>query len=118
LLGKDSPNNGPPVKFPYMGADPVQKDIFVEMDWQTTANGAKQLTGTDAETVAADFLPAGVKVHMDIGVTNTNPNTWQTWGNWGGAQALANNASRCQPQDLSSERAGPTTAPTTTSAIC
>ena len=87
VLGNDT---SPPLKFPAWGADPTQKDLFIEVDWAAcTTEGCNsqddyRYSPSQVPQVKADFLP--VRVHMDIGQTNTDPATWFDWGNWGGAE--------------------------------
>lgn len=105
LLGLDG---DPPVKFPTWGADPLQKDLFFEADWEACTPSddpaicpfgadTKKLgvaPGTDQGPTASfvaqvkhDFSP--VRVHMDVGTPNADPATWQDWGDWGGATRIA-----------------------------
>lgn len=87
-----------PVKLSYYGANPLTKDAFFEVDWydcdipsqNCSYNGAPedrdawQMTGPEAEAFVAGYA-TDVRVHMDIGRTNTNASTRTQWGNWGGA---------------------------------
>ncbi len=76
--------------FPLMGADPSKKDLFIEVDWLActgcTNLDGNQMTAANAAAWVADFLP--VRVHMDTGLTNTDPATWTSWNNWGGAERV------------------------------
>jgi len=85
---------GFPQKLPTWGADPLQQDLFVEVDWQACGpqygdascpNGVDnaQVTPETVAAVKAQYLP--VRVHFDIGRSNGDPNTWYDWGFWGGA---------------------------------
>ena len=98
-----------PIKFATWGADPLQKDIFFEMDWAKCVNISdpnKCPTGdadsgqmgaglpdaafqAQIETIKTDFgPPANVRVHFDAGRSNSDPSTWTDWGNWFGASQL------------------------------
>lgn len=101
LLGLDT---SPAQKFPLMGANPVEKDLFVEVDWQqctdvscggiidlnqigSAADPSQIIAYTDAVFAQIQHDMAPLHVHLDIGRLNTNPNTWYNWGDWGGATA-------------------------------
>jgi hypothetical protein len=110
VLGVE-PSSGPPIKFPLMGANPVIKDIFIEADWlQCTSNcDAKlgmdtyQVQVGDALQYATDLAP--VRVHVDNGIANADPNTWYLANDWGGGHRLATAASPwCD--EFSPERVG------------
>lgn len=111
LIGVVEGAAGPAVKLPAYGADPVsQKDLFVELDWVAcTAAGCSasgddyRVPGAMAQKVAAYYAP-DVKVHIDNGVTNTDPATREIWGNWGGAKKIADGTAYCQM--LAPERVG------------
>jgi hypothetical protein len=97
------------IKLATWGADPLLKDMFVEMDWKQCiditnpdncptldANAGQMGAGlTDAnfqsaivDPIKADFAPANVRLHFDTGRSNSNPSTWNDWGDWGGATML------------------------------
>lgn len=106
VYGKDSTALNP-VKFPTWGADPLLKDLFVEVDWQqclgdssTCPNGIDtgQLTPEHVAQVKSDFWP--VRVHFDIGTFNTDPETWFDWGSWGGATRMETSYG---PDDISGQ---------------
>ena len=92
LLGADL---SAPVKFPFMGASPTQEDLFIEIDWNQctdpTCNGNIDVGQVGWTAVASNIVPyakgiaaqvesdlSPLKVHMDIGLTNTDPTTWFT----------------------------------------
>jgi len=89
LFGKEA---SPSLIFPVYGADPAQKDLFVEADWLECPYAGcagldqNEVAGSDVAAWATAFLP--VRVHVDTGVNNTDPNTWTTWNNWGGATRI------------------------------
>jgi Bacterial TSP3 repeat len=100
LFGKPESGSSPPVKFPYMGGDISQPDLFMELDWQQctdpSCNGnldLNQIGSGAADPVAqtnaivgqikADLAP--LHVHLDIGRPNSDPSTMFDWGSWGGA---------------------------------
>jgi hypothetical protein len=86
----------PPMKFPLMGADPKQPDLFVEVDWQKCVAGpsddcklggvvtedAAQMQITDVTAVKAIYAPLGVRLHMDIGIPNNDATNFD-YGQWG-----------------------------------
>jgi len=104
LFGTDT-SSGASLNFPMMGADPAQKDLYIEADWQVCTDascgnnfnkGALGWTPVASDIQArldaivaqirTDLAP--VRVHVDVGVqlaTNSNPNTLGSWNNWGGA---------------------------------
>jgi hypothetical protein len=113
-------------KFPYYGADPLKKDVFVEASWQActvdgNGNGCGsnrdpdffRLAGSSAITVAQYYDPSpndtskpGVRVHIDNGVANTDPNTWYQYGAWGGAKRQSNYTVGDHCQWLTADRDG------------
>ncbi|HEX2733337.1 MAG TPA: hypothetical protein VHM70_17120 [Polyangiaceae bacterium] len=115
VLGKDV---WPPVKLPAWGSDPIQKDLFAEVDWQACVGAADvcpagidggQVTPDQIPPIKTDFAPGGVRVHFDIGQPNTDPNTWTDWGDWGGAQRQSSTFTPdnvCGGEFASPERAG------------
>ena len=121
-----------PVKLPTWGADPLQKDVFMEMDWRVCTkpldpnlcpNGADSgQTGAgfvaDADFKAnyvdhlnGDFAPGGFRLHLDVGRANGDPSTWYDWGDFrvtgGGAatQLAVADADICGQGGSSPERA-------------
>jgi hypothetical protein len=92
------------LRFPYFGANPLQKDVFVEADWKECVPQSSsdwscgdpaspdldtwRLTGPMAEIVAGKYAP-DVAVHIDNGVANSNASTWHKFGNWGGAKRMS-----------------------------
>lgn len=96
----------PAVKLAYYGADPLRKDVFVELDWVecTTQNGRcadntrpdlLQTPGSVALGAASYFGP-DVAVHFDTGVTNGDPATRASFGHWGGATRIPDGTGYCQ----------------------
>ncbi len=79
-----------PAHLPAWGADPLQRDVFVEADWQPDY----QLTNTQAQAVVDAYAPY-IRIHIDTGRTNTDPATRQSYGAWGGAMALAGDPTHC-----------------------
>ena len=92
------------MKFPYYGADPLKKDLFVEMAWAPAclmSKDTKCKPGNadpaenpdawewDAPTAVAyaKKFPPDLAVHVDIG-PNGGPVGTDTYGNWGGARRL------------------------------
>jgi len=89
-----------PQLLPMWGANPLRKDLFVEMDWNdltsrvapTPAVNVASIFGA-SQTSAALANPDGtdgVKVHLDIGQSSPcsvqNDPVCTMYGNWGGAQ--------------------------------
>jgi hypothetical protein len=99
------------VKFPTWGADPTQKDLFMEADWIPCSqpdNAAVCPAGLDtwkfgsgwgqqvlplAAGLKQAFLP--VRVHLDVPMTNSDPTTWHDWGNWGQANMVSGTQDAC-----------------------
>jgi hypothetical protein len=97
-----------PVKLPAWGADPLQKDLFWELDWKKCNSvvpgvcpqgldsgkmGAGILADADFQAQRIDPMKAllaetAIRIHLDVGRPNTNPSTWTEWGAWGGATRL------------------------------
>ncbi len=94
-----------PIKLSTWGADPLQKDVFLEMDWKvcdhpTDPNlcphgldsgktGADWVADADfkanyVDPLKADLAPGGFRIHLDIGRANSDSNTWYDWGDFGG----------------------------------
>jgi hypothetical protein len=88
----------PAVKFPFYGADPLRKDIFVEFDYETSTQN--KMPVAKAEEFANVYGLAGIRAHLDIGVSNTDPATRQVWNDWGGTnlQSPATHCSGLTPQ--------------------
>ncbi len=93
LLGVDTSSGA--VKFAAMGADPAQKDLFIEADWVNCVENMMQcpdadrykLTLDEAAKYVPSFLP--VRLHLDIGVYNPDPNTRTSYGDFGGANVVS-----------------------------
>lgn len=109
LIGAVESAAGPAVKLPAYGADPLKKDLFVELDWvECTAGSCASLDedrvpGAVAAKVAAYFAP-DIRVHMDTGVVNDDPATRTIWGSWGGATRIPAGTAFCEM--LAPERVG------------
>lgn len=108
VLGKDAPtsgytNNGV-LYLPMWGAEPAQKDMFIEVDYFETSGGAGnpaiQMTATQATDIADVFdVPGtasslqnpngedGIRVHLDTGRTPVSGHS-TVYGDWGGANQL------------------------------
>ncbi len=80
------------IDLPQMGADPMHKDVFVEIDWMNTANRADNHlpdpTALQLVVDAFDNAPTsnpdgatGVHLHLDYGPTA--PLTWGAAAEWG-----------------------------------
>jgi hypothetical protein len=91
------------LKLPFYGADPLAKDLFVEVDWLACTSGCDpilgadtyRMTGTEAMAAAALYAPQ-IRVHIDNGIANTDPASRTTWGAWGGAgRTVQANALSC-----------------------
>jgi hypothetical protein len=117
-LGIDHESNL--LRFPLYGSEPLIKDLFVEADWQecVPSNSSDftcgdpsnpnrdqwRMPASEALTVAELYAP-DVAVHIDTGVTNTDPATWFKYNDWGGAQRMSNKTGhKCEWLD--SARAG------------
>ncbi|MCL2823178.1 MAG: hypothetical protein FWD57_04240 [Polyangiaceae bacterium] len=78
-------------RFPYMGADPLKKDVWLQADWVKHDNlndlDRWQMKGHIAEQVAAIYAPE-IRLHIDIGRANQDPATRSIWGAWGGAKRI------------------------------
>lgn len=101
---------GPAVKLPMYGADPMRRDVFVELDWNACAPGSCgpsndpdyfRMTSDRALALAALYAP-DVAMHLDTGVPNADPATRTIYNAWGGARRVA--AEGCN--NLAPERAG------------
>jgi len=89
VLGVDVPD-WRLLRFPYMGADPLQKDLFIQANWvkpldSNLPDDHWQMKGDTVQGAASYYAP-DVRLHVDTGVVNTNPATRTIWGNWGGAK--------------------------------
>lgn len=100
------------VRYPYFGANPLHKDVFVQADWNeckwtSAADAGKckfdpnafsevptpdrfRFTPAYAEAVVAEYAAAGIAAHIDIGVNPTGgmfglPPVSFAYGAWGGA---------------------------------
>jgi len=95
VLGREKDFSDPydfPQHLPQWGANPLRKDLFVEMDW--IVGTGHQVAHDRALEVVQAYAAAGsyqaiknrdgsdgVSVHLDIG----RPSTGTDYGNWGGA---------------------------------
>jgi hypothetical protein len=114
-IGSTGPNPGRALEFPKWGASPTERDLFMELDWETcdpattdepcNADGPDswRVPASEALEVATFFAP-DVKVHLDTGVANEDPITRTTYNDWGGAKRVSLGSSPCA--ELSSERVG------------
>lgn len=90
---------GPTMLLPRWGADPMHKDIFVELDHtdQFTSNPFQGSDFVDAQAYF-DVGPAsslqnpdgldGVSLHVDVGFNPTDPALDTLYGDWGGADSI------------------------------
>jgi len=100
--GADAPKNEETkvslLRFPFYGADPLQKDLFIEADWERgcvlgesgcipALRNQHQLDADYADGFAAKMAKVAV-VHLDTG--NAPSANGTTSGNWGGAEILDN----------------------------
>lgn len=88
-----------PQHLPAWGADPLHKDVFVEIDI-SAAIASSPFDEADAllvqeifdEGPAADLVNPdgvdGVRVHLDMGVNPTDPALNTLYGDWGGASSV------------------------------
>ena len=104
-------NTTPAVKLPLYGADPAYKDVFVEVDWLACTSNCGlgpdgttinyfQLTNDKARVIYDLYAAAGIHVHLDTGLANSDPDNVS--GNWGGGRRIASN----DCSNLSPERRG------------
>lgn len=102
LYGKDD-LSGTSVKLATWGADPLQKDVFLEIDWEECThptdtslcpNGVDsgqmgaglldaQFKAQFIDPLKSDLAPGGFRIHLDIGRSNSDPATWYDWGRFG-----------------------------------
>lgn len=89
---------GPPQRLdlPGWGADPLHKDVFVEVDYRERMDG-HGLGPQDLETIAALYARGsaevlrnpdgrgGVHLHLDVGFAPTDPAHFGLFGDWGGS---------------------------------
>jgi hypothetical protein len=106
---------GESLQFPFWGANPRHKDVFVETDWvddgtgnptalRMTTQAAADMIGFYANDPtnsagSPDGLP-GITVHIDNGL----PNNGTRWGNWGGATMIAAGQGNCVGRSAARER--------------
>ena len=87
---------------PMWGANPLHKDLFVEVDYMTAAGSpmtpavATEIAKIYNESGTAQYLKNpdgtdGVRVHLDIGVADPTGGT--VYGNWGGVTMVADDHS-------------------------
>jgi len=92
-------------RFPAWGADPLHKDVFVEIDWNDGLPGNPMTAfgllltwlpfqgGTAASMDNPSGHP-GLRVHMDVGFSACNANGFwcsDVYGDWGGAGPVPEN---------------------------
>ncbi|MCP4245429.1 MAG: hypothetical protein GY778_00115, partial [bacterium] len=92
-------DGSPPQHLPAWGADPLHKDIFVEVDYSDIYAG-NPVIGSDAEAAQASFDVGsandlqnpdgqpGVRLHLDIGTNPTEPALATLYGDWGGSGSV------------------------------
>ncbi len=93
-----------PQHLPAWGADPLHKDVFVELDWNDAFPG-QPFTQADAVAAAAIFDEGlaedlvnpddldGVRLHLDIGANPTDPALATLFGDWGGSNSVPDGTS-------------------------
>jgi hypothetical protein len=97
--------NGNLLKFPMYGANPLIKDMFVELDWAPACPGSNTICPAGSFTANKDDLKytaaeitrawngisnATIKTHFDAGIPTTPGDVFDVrFGNWGGANRLA-----------------------------
>lgn len=107
VIGVVESETAPPVKLPTWGANPLVKDIFIEVDWVQTDdpdNLDRFRMPREAVADAQKMYPADIKLHFDTGVANENATTITDYGDWGGALAMPSGTGACHT--LSPERRG------------
>jgi hypothetical protein len=104
VIGKDDPpafKLTSLLKFPFYGANPRQKDIFIEADWAPaclntqpnctpTIKNGNRFSAQEAFALRGKFFP-DFDVHMDTGTPNLGSTNS---GDWGGAQLTADGTPR------------------------
>ena len=117
VIGVDG---GVPVKLPFMGANPLQKDVFFEQDWRACSTAGSTPDRTCGSTsddpdffkpnnaayalAVWQYYQPNINVHIDNGIVNTDPSTWFKYGNWGGANRVSKAFYFCE--GLTSSRIG------------
>ena len=126
VLGAE--NLGVAIKLPTWGADPRQRDLYVEFDWrkcyslltnscpQGIDSGKMGAGKTDVQfqQLVVDPLKAefenNIRLHLDVGRVNTDPGIATDWGAWGGAAIVdtspAPGPGECGDQGNQPERVG------------
>lgn len=116
VFGVDGSN---PQHLPAWGADPLHKDVFVELDYHNNFS-SNPFTESDAVAAAAIFAAGeavdlnnpdgedGVRLHIDAGSTPTNASNETLIGNWGGSNSVPNTVAYGSAPDTyrNSARAG------------
>lgn len=105
------------LKFPFMGANALKPDLFLEADWtpcditnpnadcgsSNTDQDYYRLPGNMAEYMAAYFAPK-IALHIDTGVVNVTPATSTIWGAWGGAERVTAPTDYCSGRTAARRR--------------
>ena len=98
VFGVDGTN---PQHLPAWGADPLHKDVFVELDYHDDF-ASNPFTESDAVAAQTSFSVGGaadlqnpdgldgVRLHIDTGVAPSNSVNNTLVGNWGGSNAVPN----------------------------
>lgn len=94
-----------PQHLPAWGADPLHKDVFVEIDWHVALGAtnifsesdilqvqARYEVGGAADLVNPDGLD-GVRLHIDAGYAPADTANITLLGDWGGSSAVPNSTS-------------------------
>jgi hypothetical protein len=107
----------PTLDLPRFGADPLHKDVFVEVDRarSVTAPGLSEedlaqvarlfAQGSAAALRNPDRLP-GVRMHFDIGFPPADPRHRSLMGDWGGSGLGAGNYKKARKRNFTAARAG------------
>jgi hypothetical protein len=107
----------PTLDLPRFGADPLHKDVFVEVD-RARSVAAPGLSEDDLVQVASlfahgsaaalrnpDGLP-GIRMHFDIGFEPADARHRSLLGNWGGSGRGAGNYKKARKRNFTAVRAG------------
>jgi hypothetical protein len=88
---------GPPQTLPKWGADPLHKDMFIQIDWDTEHGSSSPMTPSKLRAAIAYFDEAsaleilnpdgepGLRVHIDASWSSTDPDDATLFGWWGSA---------------------------------
>lgn len=119
--------------FPMYGANPLQRDVFIEADWPVCNHDPSVPNDTHCRTVADpscgipdlaenhnlyqlasctvksmqdDYFQQYVNIHIDNGVENNDMTTGYLYNKWGGAAAYMNDSNKDQCKWLRPIRKG------------